>query len=158
MQAAGLSFHIWTVNVASQAVAYAAMGVETITSDCAAALAAHLAAASSESPVLHWTFDSTPTNSGSGGPYYDAALYSSPVYTNGLVGQGLRLDGVERASDPIGVGWVAPRSTLYLGGHAGNAPGAGLWDDVRLFNRALDAEEIPPLMRLPSSGTIMRVQ
>jgi glycerophosphoryl diester phosphodiesterase len=95
VQAAGLSFHIWTVNVASQAVAYAAMGVETISSDCAAALAAHLAAASSETPVLHWTFDGTPANSGGGGPYYDAAFHGSPVYTNGLVGQGLRLDGVD---------------------------------------------------------------
>ena len=95
VQAAGLSFHLWTVNVASQAVAYAAMGVDTISSDCAAALAAHLAATARETPVLRWTFDGTPANSGSGGPYYDAVLHGSPVYTNGIVGQGLRLDGVD---------------------------------------------------------------
>jgi len=40
VQAAGLSFHVWTVNVATQAAALAEMGVETISSDGAAALAA----------------------------------------------------------------------------------------------------------------------
>ena len=38
IKAAGLGFHIWTVNDVSRARELAAMGVETITSDCAAAL------------------------------------------------------------------------------------------------------------------------
>ena len=95
VQAAGLSFHVWTVNVATQATALAEMGVETISSDGAAALAAYRAAASSTVPVLHWSFDGTPSNCGGGGPYYDATLIGSPVYTNGIAGQGLRLDGVD---------------------------------------------------------------
>jgi glycerophosphoryl diester phosphodiesterase len=38
VKAAGLSLHIWTVNNASRARELAAMGVETVTSDCGAAL------------------------------------------------------------------------------------------------------------------------
>ena len=41
---AGFSFHVWTVNDAPKAAACAAMGAETITTDCGALLAARLAA------------------------------------------------------------------------------------------------------------------
>ena len=47
-------------------------------------------------PVIRWTFDGgAATNCGSGGSAYNAVLSGSPVYTNGVAGQGLRLDGVD---------------------------------------------------------------
>lgn len=95
VKGAGYSLHVWTVDSAPRATALAELGVDTITSNCGAVLAAQLAAASSTAPVIHWSFDGSPTNGGCGGPYYDATLYGSPVYMNGLVGQGLWLDGVD---------------------------------------------------------------
>lgn len=92
---AGLSFHIWTVNRARRASALAAMGVETITSDCGATLATLMRVKPDGGPLIHWTFDGVATNSGSGGPLFDAALSGSPAYTNGVIGQGLALDGVD---------------------------------------------------------------
>jgi len=66
----------------------------------------------------------------------------------------LFVNGIQRASDTIDAGWVVPGNTLYLGGHTGNMPGIGIWDEVRIFNRALTASEIAPLLSLPpSKGT-----
>ena len=70
----------------------------------------------------------------------------------------LFVDGVERASDMIDTGWVVPGNTVYLGGHTGNVRGNGIWDEVRIFNRALSAEEVEPFAHRPSYGTIMRIQ
>jgi len=95
VKAAGLSFHVWTVNSARQAAALAALGVDTITSDCGAALAALLKPRPKGRPALHWTFDGTATNSGSLGPLLDASLSGSPAYTNGVAGQALALDGAD---------------------------------------------------------------
>lgn len=93
VKAAGLSFHIWTVNRARRASELSAMGVETVTSDCGATLAVLTRAKTDGGPLIHWTFDGAATNSGCGGPLFDAALSGSPVYTNGVIGQGLALDG-----------------------------------------------------------------
>jgi len=93
VKAAGLSFHVWTVNSARQASALAAMGVDTITSDCAAALAALQKPRPKGAPVIRWTFDGTPANRGSGGPFFDASLSGAPAYTEGVAGQALVLDG-----------------------------------------------------------------
>ena len=95
IKTAGASFHVWTVDSAPRVVALAALGVDSITSDCAAVLAAQTAAASSTEPLIHWTFDNTATNSGSVGSICDATLHGSPVYTNGIAGRGLWLDGVD---------------------------------------------------------------
>jgi len=95
MKAAGLSCHIWTVNRARRSAELAAMGVETVTSDCGATLAALARVKPDGVPLIHWTFDGTATNSGSGGALFDAALSGSPVYTNGVFGRGLALDGVD---------------------------------------------------------------
>ena len=95
VKAAGLSFHIWTVNRARRAKELAAMGVETVTSDCGATLATLVRVKPDGGPLIRWTFDGAATNSGSGGPLFDAALSGAPVYTNGVVGQGLALDGVD---------------------------------------------------------------
>ena len=95
VKAAGLSFHIWTVNRVRRSAELAAMGVETVTSDCGATLATLMRAKPSAGPLIHWTFDGAATNSGCGGPLFDAALSGSPVYTNGASGQGLVLDGVD---------------------------------------------------------------
>jgi len=64
-------------------------------------------------PVVHWTFDGgAATNSGSGGAVYDAALSGLPVFTNGISGQGLNLDGVD---DFAGVAYqLADQGTIAL--------------------------------------------
>ena len=96
LQSAGLSVHVWTVNNAPRARALAAMGVETITTDCGAALKAALYGGPAEGrPVIHWTFDGVATNSGSGGARFDPVLSGKPAYAAGVLGQGLRLDGVD---------------------------------------------------------------
>lgn len=57
-------------------------------------------------PVIHWSFDNTPTNSGSGGSSYDATLVNGPVYTTGVVGTaGISLDGVD---DYVSVNYTLP--------------------------------------------------
>ena len=40
-------------------------------------------------PLIHWTFDGSVTNIGSGGSTYDGTLSGSVTYTNGISGQGL---------------------------------------------------------------------
>ena len=47
---AGYSFHVWTVDTAIQAAAYAAMGVDTITTNCGAKLESQLTASSLAAP------------------------------------------------------------------------------------------------------------
>jgi glycerophosphoryl diester phosphodiesterase len=95
VKAAGLSFHVWTVDSASSAFAYAKMGVDTVTTDCGRALADALGQSSVSGPVIRWTFDGVTTNVGSGGASYDASLSGMPAYTNGIVGRALALDGVD---------------------------------------------------------------
>jgi hypothetical protein len=50
-----------------------------------------------KAPVVHVAFDGAVTNSGTGGPRYDAVLHGDPAYTNGVndKGQALVLDGVD---------------------------------------------------------------
>jgi glycerophosphoryl diester phosphodiesterase len=97
VKAAGFSFHIWTVNNAPRAAELAAMGVETVTSDCGAAIKAVLHGKPDTRPAIHWTFDGTAKNSGAGGARCDATLPDKPIYTEGVNGQGLRLDGAKDA-------------------------------------------------------------
>lgn len=93
---AGFGFHVWTVNHAARAAELAAMGAETITTDCGAALAQALCSGTPDSrPVIHWTFDGTAKNIGTGGARYDAILSGSPEYVAGVRGKGLQLDGAE---------------------------------------------------------------
>ena len=51
-----------------------------------------------QTPVIRWTFDGTPTNSGSAVGSYSATLAGTASYTDGIDGQGLRLDGAGYAS------------------------------------------------------------
>lgn len=53
---------------------------------------------------------------------------------------------------------LSPGNTVYLGGHTGNTPGVGVWDEVRIFNRVLSAEEIESLAHKFANGTTMRIQ
>ncbi len=98
---AGLSFHVWTVDNPRTAAELAAMGAETITSNCGAALAALTRVRTDGRPVVHWTFDGTPTNSGSGGSAFDAGLSGSPRYTAGAFGRGLALDGTNDVASVV---------------------------------------------------------
>lgn len=95
VRAAGLSFHVWTVNGLRRSAELAAMGVDSVTSDCGATLTALSGVEPGGAPLIHWTFDGTATNGGCGGPLFDAALSGAPVYTNGMAGKGLALDGVD---------------------------------------------------------------
>ncbi len=93
VKAAGLSFHVWTVNRARRSAELAAVGVETITSDCGGALVALLKPRPKGPPVIRLTFDGAPANCGSGGPLFDAELAGQPAYVAGVCGQALALDG-----------------------------------------------------------------
>ncbi len=95
IKAAGLSFHVWTVNTSSYAANYSAMGVDTITTDCGRALADDLGLSTVPDAVIHWTFDGTPANSGCGGDSYDAILSGSPLFGEGMNDKSLKLDGVD---------------------------------------------------------------
>ncbi len=111
VKAAGYSFHVWTVNSVARAAELGGMGVDTVTSDCGAALVAELAPAGD--PVIHWTFDSgTATNTGSGGAAYDAELAGSPAFVAGIDGDALALDGLD---DVAGVAYqLADQGTVAL--------------------------------------------
>ena len=63
----------------------------------------------------------------------------------------LYVDGVLRATGMLSdTGWVDPASTLYLaGGHPNNTKGNGVWDEVRVYDRALTVKEITELMVIP---------
>lgn len=73
----------------------------------------------------------------------------------------LYVDGVLRASATLSpAGWVNPDPTLNLaGGHPSNTKGNGIWDEVRVYDRALSAAEIGELMVIPppppSCGTLI---
>ena len=82
VKAAGLSFHIWTVNNAPRAKALSDMGVESITSDMGATLAAIRDNRFDGKPVIHWTFDDAP---------------DAPP---GIRGRALRLDGSNAPGAP----------------------------------------------------------
>ena len=98
VKAAGYSFHVWTVDSVARAAGLAAMGVDTVTSDCGAALVAALVAPPVVSPVIRWAFDGdAATNCGSGGAAYNATLFGAVALTNGLDGGGLRFLGASQA-------------------------------------------------------------
>jgi len=98
VKAAGLSFHVWTVNSARRSAELAAMGVETITSDCGGTLAALLKPRPKGPPVIRLSFDGATANSGSGGPLFDAEVAGQPAYVAGVCGQALALDGTNGAA------------------------------------------------------------
>jgi len=93
VKAAGLGFHIWTVDRAPRARELAAMGVESVTSNCGSALKAILNSVRDDRPVIHWALDGGALNSGTGGARYDAVVQGMAEYVDGKRGQGLRLDG-----------------------------------------------------------------
>lgn len=63
----------------------------------------------------------------------------------------LYVDGVQRATAALtDTGWVAPAATLNLaGGNTGNTRGNGIWDEVRVYDRALTDDEILALTVVP---------
>jgi hypothetical protein len=73
----------------------------------------------------------------------------------------LYVNGVQRGSATLtDAGWVAPDPTLCLAG-VRNTKGNGIWDEVRVYDRALTAEELAELMVIPppppSRGTLIAV-
>lgn len=73
----------------------------------------------------------------------------------------LYVDGVARATATLAdTGWVAPAPTLCLAG-VRNTKGNGVWDEVRVYDRALTAEELVELMVIPPPpppvGTVIMV-
>ena len=101
VKAAGLSFHVWTVDGARKASELAAVGVDTITSNCGAGLKAGLRNKPDGRPLVHWTFDGTATNCACGGAAFDADSSGSPIYTKGQHGQALVLDGTEGVTSVV---------------------------------------------------------
>ena len=72
----------------------------------------------------------------------------------------LYVDGVLRATSALtDAGWVNSDRTLRIGSvWASNSAANGVWDEVRVYDRALTAEEIAALTLLPSKGTVIRIQ
>lgn len=111
------------------------------------------------------------TVTGGGDVRYDLDNLSSSnswyhiVYTWNLAeGQTkLYVNGDLRAfSELTQEGWFAPSPTLNLaGGNAGNTKGNGIWDEVRVYDRALTEPEIEALMVIPPApplrGSLIRV-
>ena len=74
------------------------------------------------------------------------------------------IDGIQRSTATLSdAGWAAPAATLYLaGGHTGNTKGNGVWDEVRVYDRALSVAEIAALTVIPPPpppcGTVLLLQ
>jgi len=72
---------------------------------------------------------------------WDRAVRQTRLYVDGVLRQSVELTDA---------GWVNPNPTLNLAGaHTGNAKGNGIWDEVRVYDRALTAEEITELTVVP---------
>jgi len=70
-----------------------------------------VATALCQEPVIRWTFEGVATNVGSAVGSYSATLAGTPSYTDGIDGQGLRLDG----DDYAGVAYALPsQGTIAL--------------------------------------------
>ena len=73
------------------------------------------------------------------------------VWDLGMGKTWLYVDGVVRqTSTLLESGWIDPDPTLNLaGGHKGNSKGNGIWDEVRVYDRALTDDEIAALTVVP---------
>ena len=67
----------------------------------------------------------------------------------------LFVDGVLRDTGLVGT-WVNPGTSVFLGGgHTDNTDGNGIWDDFRIYDRVLSANEIYfDLLAAPEPGTL----
>ncbi|MDD3585054.1 MAG: hypothetical protein PHG74_13660, partial [Kiritimatiellae bacterium] len=76
----------------------------------------------------------------------------------------LYVDGVRRVIGTLtDGGWVDPNPMLNLaGGHQGNSKGNGIWDEVRVYDRALTDAEIAALAVVPPApppgGTVFTLR
>jgi hypothetical protein len=86
------------------------------------------------------------------------------VWDLGLGQAWLYVDGVVRATSMLTTGgWVNPHPTLNLAGaHKSNMKGNGIWDEVRVYNRALMDEEVAALAVVPPApppcGTMLTLR
>ena len=85
---------------------------------------------------------------------WDRAARQTRLYVNGVL---------RATAELTDAGWIAPAATLNLaGGNAGNPKGNGIWDEVRVYDRALTVEEIAALTVIPPAppprGTRMLVR
>ncbi|HQA39431.1 MAG TPA: LamG domain-containing protein, partial [Kiritimatiellia bacterium] len=91
----------------------------------------------------------------------DSWYHIAFVWDLGLGQTKLYVDGVPRATGALTAGgWVDPDPTLNLaGGNAGNSKGNGIWDEVRVYDRALSDEEVAALTVIPPAppprGTLL---
>jgi hypothetical protein len=86
------------------------------------------------------------------------------VWDLGMGQTQLYVDGVRRVIGTLtDGGWVDPDPTLNLaGGHKGNIKGNGIWDEVRVYDRALSDEEVAALTVIPPApppgGTVFTLR
>jgi len=72
---------------------------------------------------------------------WDLAMGKTWLYVDGVVRQ---------TSTLLESDWVDPDPTLNLaGGHKGSSKGNGIWDEVRVYDRALTDDEIAALTVVP---------
>jgi len=83
------------------------MGIETKTTAAIGIMLGLAGVLYGQTPVVHWTFDNTAANSGSGGAAYDATLVNSPGYVTGKVGSH-GLDLVKANTQYVSVDYVMP--------------------------------------------------
>ncbi|MDD2600275.1 MAG: glycerophosphodiester phosphodiesterase family protein [Kiritimatiellae bacterium] len=91
----------------------------------------------------------------------DSWYHIACVWDRAAMQTKLYVDGVLRGTSTLtAAGWVDPGTTINLaGGHKGNTKGNGIWDEVRIYDRALTVDEIAELTVIPptppSKGTLM---
>jgi hypothetical protein len=86
------------------------------------------------------------------------------VWDLGMGQTQLYVDGVRRVTGTLtDSGWIDPDPTLNLaGGHKSNVKGTGIWDEVRVYDRALTDAEIAALAVVPPEppprGTVITLR
>ena len=94
----------------------------------------------------------------------DNWYHATFVWDRGLGQTRLYVDGVLRVTSALSEsGWVDPNPMLNLaGGHQGNSKGNGIWDEVRVYDRALTDAEIAALAVVPPEppprGTVITLR
>lgn len=92
-----------------------------------------------------------------GGPnhwYHLAVTWQRQAGDSTKVDTQLFVNGVLRSSKTGGP-WIDPGKFLLGGGNNGNTYGTGAWDDVRIYERALSAEELYTIANVPEPATWM---
>jgi hypothetical protein len=79
------------------------------------------------------------------------ALVDTTFYLDGAVPTYTK-SGVTYYGNRLNRPWTDPGSTIYLGGNHGNTNATGYFEEVRIYDQVLAADQIAALMRIPLAG------